>query len=399
MSRRIRIGDIAVEVGDEPAEELLAGAYARREHPLCLCCPEGVAMYIARFGERHVLKRMPGTGPLHNVECDSYEPPSGLSGLVSVEGEAIVENVEDGTTALKLGFSLSKLAGRAAPAAGENMAASEAKADGARLSLKAMLHFLWDRAGFNRWRPAMAGRRNWAVLRKFLLEAASTSMTKGKPLSYSLYIPEMFDAKREDAIVRRRGELLSRAIHSDGKRRSLGIMIGEVKEIAPSRIGARLVVKHAPGFPFMLAEDVERRIRKTFANELALWDSNEESHLVAVATFGIGSAGVATVEAIALMTVNENWIPVETGYEAMLIERLTKGGASFVKSLRYNLPAAEPMASLFVTRAGGGSTALYLVPDGADAAFRERLEELIGESGMAAWVWDIGSGPMPGLPF
>lgn len=119
---------------------------------------------------------------------------------------------------------------------------------------------------------------------------------------------------------------------------------------------------------------------------------------MAIATFGIGAAGVATVEAIALMAVNENWIPVETGYEAMLIERLTKGGASFVKSLRYNLAAAQPMASLVVTRAGSESTALYLVPDDADRVFRERLEELIGESAMPAWVWDISAGPMPDLP-
>jgi hypothetical protein len=158
------------------------------------------------------------------------------------------------------------------------------------------------------------------------------------------------------------------------------------------------VVKHAPRFPFMLAEDIERRMRKAFANELALWDADADSHLVAVATFGIGPAGIATVEAIALMVVNENWIPIETGYEASLIERLTKGGASFVKSLRYNLAAEQPMASLVVTHAGGASTALYLVPDDADAAFRERLDELTGESGMPAWMWDIGSGPMPPLP-
>ncbi|WP_157016849.1 DUF1173 domain-containing protein [Mesorhizobium xinjiangense] len=398
MSRRIRIG--ATDIAFDPAapEELLAGAFARHEHPLCLCSPGGVAMYIARSGDRHILKRMPGTGPQHDVDCDSYEPPSELSGLVSVEGEAIIENVEDGTTALKLGFSLSKLSGRAAPGVGEGSQPSEAKTDGVKLSLKAMLHYLWDRAGFNRWRPAMSGRRNWAVLRKFLLDAAATSIAKGQPLAHSLYIPEMFDAKREDAIMRRRAEFLSKAIHSNRNRRSLAILIGEVKEIAPSRIGAKLVVKHAPRFPFMLAEDIKHRMRKAFANELALWDANQDSHLVAVATFGVGAAGVATVEAIALMAVNENWIPIETSYEAMLIERLTKSGAGFVKSLRYNLPPAQPMASLVVTQAGGDTTALYLMPDDADAAFRERLDELIGESDMPAWVWDIANGPMPNLP-
>lgn len=398
MSRRIRIGGIDVPFDGEPAAELLAEAFARREHPLCLCCGEGVAMYIARFGDRHILKRMPDTGPRHDVDCDSYEPSSELSGLVSVEGAAIVENIEDGTTALKLGFSMSKLTGRAAPAAGETTEAGEARTQGARLSLKATLHFLWDRAGFNRWRPAMAGRRNWAVLRKFLLDAAAASTAKGKPLAQSLYIPEMFDAKREEAIVRRRTEVLNRATQSSGNRRTLAILIGEVKEIAPSRIGARLVVKHAPRFPFMLADDVARRMKKTFANELTLWDANAEWHLVAIATFGIGPAGVAMIEAIAVMTVNESWIPVETGYEAMLVERLTRNGASFVKSLRYNLPTAQPMASMVLAREGGQSTAMYLVPDQADAAWRQTLEELIAKSGMPAWTWEVAAGPMPGLP-
>lgn len=398
MSRYVRINDREVRFDNEPPEELLAAAYARREHPLCLCCPAGVAMYIARLGDRHLLKRMPGTGSQHDADCESYEPPSGLSGLVSVEGEAIVENIEDGTTALKLGFSLSKLPGRAAPATSEGADPGEARADGAKLSLRALLHFLWDRAGFNRWHPAMAGRRNWAVLRKFLLDASATSMAKGRPLALSLYIPEVFDAKREDAIDRRRSELLSRAIQMNGKRRSLAVLVGELKDISPSRIGSRLVVKHAPRFPFMLAEDVERRMRKAFANELALWDANAESHLVVIATFGIGTAGVATVEAIALMAVNENWIPVETGYEAMLIERLTKRGASFVKSMRYNMPTTRPIASLVLPRKAGNSTAMYLVPDDADAVFREMLEGLIDESGIRAWVWDIANGPLPDLP-
>jgi len=63
MNRCIRIGGVDVAFDGEPSAELLADAFARREHPLCLCCPEGVAMYIARFGDRAHLKRMPETGP------------------------------------------------------------------------------------------------------------------------------------------------------------------------------------------------------------------------------------------------------------------------------------------------------------------------------------------------
>ncbi len=62
MSRHIRMGGIDVDVGDTALDDRLADAYSHREHPLCLCQAEGVPMYIARFEDRHILKRMPGTG-------------------------------------------------------------------------------------------------------------------------------------------------------------------------------------------------------------------------------------------------------------------------------------------------------------------------------------------------
>jgi hypothetical protein len=50
-------------------------------------------MYVARFGERYILKRMPETGPKHDPGCDSYEAPYKLSGFGHVAGGAIEENV------------------------------------------------------------------------------------------------------------------------------------------------------------------------------------------------------------------------------------------------------------------------------------------------------------------
>src|SRR3546814_7500460 len=91
-------------------------------------------------------------------------------------------------------------------------------------------------------------------------------------------------------------------------------------------------------------------MNKVFARELALWDASPESHLIAAATFGVGVSGIAGVEAIALMMVSERWIPLESQYEGMLLEALTKRGSIFVKGLRYNLPPAPPMARVVLTR-------------------------------------------------
>ena len=396
--RRIRIGttEVPLDAGDFGAT--LARAHAGHDRPLCLCCSRGVPMYVARFGDRHILKRMPETGPQHDPGCDSYEAPYELSGFGHVAGSAIQENVEDGVTVLKLDFSLSKTGAKAASAPGNANDAGSVRTDGSKLSLRALLHYLWDQAEFNRWRPRMAGKRNWAVIRKFLIEAADGKTAKGKPLSDILFIPEMFRSEREAEITQRRTAFMNRAAAAEGGRRSLLMLIGEVKEIAPARFGHRMVVKHLPKFPFMLNEDVHRRITAKFANELSLWGAMPEAHLIAIATFGLGSTGVASIEAIALMIVNENWIPFENIYDAALLDALTRSQASFLKGLRYNLGSDRPLASMVLREDDAEPVAMYVVPPDADEAYRAALKELIGESAMTAWVWNAGIDEMPALP-
>ena len=46
----------------------------------------------------------------------------------------------------------------------------------------------------------------------------------------------------------------------------------------------------------------------------------------------------------------------------------------------------------------GEPVAMYVVPPDADEAYRTALEELTGESEMAAWVWNAGVDEMPTLP-
>ncbi len=199
--RRVRVGnrDISHDAPDLP--DLLAEAHARQARPLCLCREPHIPLYVAKVGGRYILKRMPGTGPQHAADCDSYEAPYELSGFGHLVGGAIQENTGDGTTLLKLDFSLTKTGNRTSPNPGEAAETGSVRTDGTKLSLRALLHYLGDQAGFNRWRPGMAGRRNWAVIRKFLLEAAEGKATKGKALSDVLYIPETFQLEREAEIT------------------------------------------------------------------------------------------------------------------------------------------------------------------------------------------------------
>lgn len=392
------IDGVRISDDDLMFQAALESAKKAKVRPLCLCRPGGIAMYIAQVAGRQIVKRMPDTGGEHSPACESYEPPAELSGLGQVLGTAIQEDPDAGTTALKLDFALTKTAGRASPvpSGGES---DSVKTDGKKLTLRSLLDYLWDQAGFNRWSPAMAGRRSWAVVRKYLLQAAESKTAKGTSLTAALYVPEAFHLDRKAEIEERRLAVMSKATSLDDKgARRLMVMIGEAKEIVPSRYGHKLVIKHVPDCHFMLNDDITKRMEKRFASELELWRAVEDMHMMAIATFGLSKTGVATVEELSLMAVTANWIPFDSMYESQLLDAMTREQRRFVKGLRYQLSSKLPLASLVASDTEPAPTAMYIVPPAASDEFGKALDELIGESKLQHWVWRAGEQQMPALP-
>lgn len=392
-----RFGDEIVDKESEMFNSALAAIYKSKDRPVCLCRSPGVEMYVVHIADKFFIKRMPNTGGDHEASCGSYEPPAELSGLGEVMGSAIVESADLGTTSLKLDFSLKKIAGKTAPEQGDGQADS-VRTDGNKLTLRGLLHYLWEEAGFQRWSPSMTNKRNWGVVRKYLLQAAEHKSTKSASLTDILYIPEPFVLERKDAIAQARTAQMMRVAQTAGQTgpRKLMLLIGEVKSISPSRYGHKLVIKHLPDFAFMLNEDLHKRLNKRFETDLSLWDSIEGVHLVTIATFGVNKAGVATIEELALMVTTENWIPFENRSDKTLLDTLTQGGRRFLKGMRYNLAANRPLATAVLIDTPS-PTALYIHQSGGDD-YDEALDELIGGSKMESWVWHPEQGEMPSLP-
>lgn len=378
---------------------LVAMAHADKTRPLCACKTPGVPMYIARVGERYIVKRMPSSGIAHHPDCQSFEPPPELSGLGEVSGSAIQEDVETGMTTLKLDFSLSRAAGRSAPPP-KGAEADTVRTDGSKLTLRGLLHYLWEESGLNKWSPAMDGKRSWYVVRKFLLQAALQKDAKGSPLDTLLFIPESFSIEKKDDIERRRLAKLSRIVTpaAPGGNRPLMLLVGEVKEIAPARYGQKIIVKHLPSMHFMLADDLAKKMAKRFVNELALWNADESTHLMLVATFGIGASGFVTVEEMALMVTSSNWIPVEHAAESELVAALTADHRRFAKGMRYNLATTKPLATVVLTDSNPKPVAMYVMPMGASDEYRDALGDLIDTGAFPPWLWKPESEPMPALP-
>lgn len=392
-----RIGRDIVTSNAPNLDACLRGIYGTKVRPLCTCRTPYPEMYLAQVSGKIVIKRMPGTGSQHAPSCDTYEPPAEVSGAAQVLGSAIVEDPEKGETTLRLDFSLSKVAGRQAPTPSGDTA-DTVKSSGNKLSLRAMLHFLWDEAGFTKWSPAMAGKRSWGVIRKYLLQAAAHKSSKGTSLSDVLFVPEAFSLERKEEINQRRLAHVMKFSSLQKTTRRLMLVIGELKEIAPARYGHKMVIKHLGDMPLIMNDDMFKRLNKRFELELGLWNAVDGVHPIVIGTVSVDQAGISTLEEVALMIVTDNWIPFESMLDKSLIDTLVVGNRRFVKGLRYNLQHNRPLATVVLSDTQPNPVAMYLVPPDTDDEFTSALDDLIDTSKLESWVWKPAEEAMPPIP-
>ena len=382
------------EIGTRGFAEAVADSHAAHQRPRCMCLVEGIEMYVARLGDGYIVKRMPDSGSQHAPGCPSYEPPAESSGLGQVLGSAITEDPATGETTLKPGFSMSKISGRTAmPTAGGD--SDSVASSGTKLSLRGLLHYLWDQAELTRWQPGFAGRRTWSTVRKHLLQAAENKVARGDSLRTRLYIPEAFSVDQRDAINARRVAQWSQAIAAPGKPQHLMLLIAEVKEIVPARYGFKAVVKHVPDQAFALDEQLYRRLGRRFESALALWGAADDIHMVMIATFSVAPTSIPTIVELSLTPVTRHWLPVEDGFEKQLIERLVADGRSFVKGLCYNLGAEGALASATLTDCEGSAPLLFIFHAGIEDSGRHLQ---LCDPSVPVWQWSPSREAMPALP-
>ena len=373
----------------------LAFAYRGRLRPICLCCNPGIPMYIAMIGDQPMIKRMPLTGGAHHQACPSYEPPYELSGLGALMGHAIKLDA-DGAAALRLDFSLSKRASAVSPSAGAE-ALERVRNDSRKLSLRGLLHLLWHEGGLTEWTARWAGKRHWWQVHSHLVEAARTMSVRGERLVGRVLVPEPFRMEDKTAIEKRRARALAPLFENKAGAKPLMILVGEIKDLTPVRMGQQVVIKHLPGFRLYLEDETWRRLQRRFETELTLWQSADNYHLMVIATIGGSPSGTVTAHEIALMTVTEQWLPVESVYETRLLEILTRKREKTIKGLRFDLPRAQPYAAAVLPERPQ-PLALYIVPAGADSEFEARLKDMVeARPDLAVWIWRVDKDEMPDI--
>jgi hypothetical protein len=382
--------------------EAMAQAYEQHLRPRCLCLSDaegrGIEMYVARLLEGYIVKRMPNTGSQHATSCPSYEPPADLSGLGPLLGTAIIENPSTGETTLRLDFPMTKMPGRSTLQA-QSTASSSAKTLGNKLTLRGLLHYLWDQAELTRWKPGFAGRRTWATVRKHLLRAAENKLARGQPLLASLYVPEVFSVEQRDAINARRLQQWANSRSTPGSPQHLMLMIAEVKEIVPARYGYKAIIKHLPDQCFGLDDHLYRRLGRCFERELALWGASEDLHMLVIATFRMADTGIPNIAEIALMPATPQWLLIEDQFERQLVEKLVADARSFIKCLRYNASASKPVVSASLTDCGASPQLLVIARQTVNEhEINADLNQMTVFEGPLPWIWKAFDEAMPRFP-
>jgi hypothetical protein len=389
-------GEFAYSPSVEHWQRILQKAYSAKIRPLCMCRTVGdkLPLYIAHARGQYQIKRMPFSGAKHATHCDHYEPPPELSGLGQVSGLAIREEPDSDSTTLALDFPLMKGRSRQAGSASE-VEHDSVRSDGTKLSLRGLLHYLWDESGLSRWVPAMTGKRSWFIVRRELLAAASSKTAKGKALASLVFIPETFKSEFAHDIKKRQLDSMSRVREQSNARM---LLIAEVKGLEDARYGRSLIVKHLPDLRFVMNDAMHKHLLSRFGSQLQLWGALPSSHLLMIGTFSVTAQGLHTLESACFVNANEHWILFETLYEYQVLAELHKHGRRFSKGLRYNLPSHTPLACAVALDTGELSTVLYVVPMGLEAEYASVIERFQSESDMRSWVWETGLEEMPALP-
>lgn len=390
--QRFSIKGRILDADDPQLQSALAHVHETPERPRCLCVPGGVEMYVAHH-RQFVVKRMPESGSRHHPGCPSYEPELQQSGLGELVGEAVLES-ELGNVELRVNFAWTRMTGQGVPC-GEPQDVSEVDVPRRRMSLRALLHFLFERAGLNRWSPAMEGKRNQGVLHKYLQEAAQDVRVKGVALAERLYVPEPFSEAGKADAARRRREKLAVLRPRDGQS-PLAIVIGEFKASDVTSMGRRVWVKHMPDAPLLVAAKAWERIERVFAALLEARDADtgHKVRLMMAALIRARREHTYEIDAASLVLTSEHWIPVEGIHELPLVHALVEQQRRFVKPLRYDAKSAAAFPNALLLDAGAVPVPLHVV-----SAFMEPKEQtakaLMLRTGDAkVWVWHTGE-PMP----
>lgn len=363
----------------------------------CLCPGSNKRRLSVRYRSKqdaYHLSRFPYTGAEHSLDCLYYSPAPEKSGLGSY-GKGVVEEGEDGDLKLKLTLSLKAKdpAERKVPPLDPGAKSSAGRPTKPAMTALGLLHLLWTEAGLNRWSPGMAGKRSLSRVHGRLQHAASKMLASRMRIEDALLASTGMDGDQAAANRRK----VASAIKHERRLLVIAPLAGysEERELGLSQY---LAIVGFHGIPrVMLGKDVWDATAQRYRRELAGWRQGRRVIAIVQTDQPVTPNKVQGLN-VALMVVSDEWIPVDSSYEAVIEARLRDQERTFVKPLRYDSSEEQVFPDFWLMDVGRGVEFPLEVFGRQDPAYLARKKakrvyynETYGPDGW--WYWDASSDP------
>jgi len=307
----------------------------------CTCPGDGekrLSIHSRANSDRFHLARFPETGAEHSEDCVYYGVDPSMSGLGSYR-RGVVQELDDGAVKIKLKVGLQQRAA-VAPQDSENAGPAETKAATPRprsgqasMTLLGLLHFLWTQASINTWAPGMEGKRNLGVVHHHLMRVAMATYAGRVRLSQNLVISTPSGSGQQA------GQNKAKSLDAITQRRRL-VVVAPLAQHQEGMDGSNVLpIAGFHGIPHLMLDDgIWASMERRFLRELDAWRAGNPVVAVAQTDPPKSSAGSmrAQVVDISLMQITRDWIPVDSGYEALIAEKLVAEKRRFEKPLRFD---------------------------------------------------------------
>lgn len=385
-------------------QKVLKEAYGHAD-VRCLCRGVGakrLAVKYYEFGNAYALAKFSLSGPEHAPDCQ-YHSIGGATLGPGDSGAGVLDVQQDGSVKIRLEIGL-VVRDSALDVISPTEVDRPNRAGSTRQSaikLAGLLHYLWDAATLNQWRPYWAGKRNFRQVFWRINQAADDVRTGNLKLVDQLLLPAM--AQHSPEAERNRLRVDSAL---QGKRRMLIIApLASHSLEREQRMTTDLAIAGFHGIPkaFMRPGQWELLSKRYWA-AVAGWKAGQTAVVIAQVEVkerdGRQSANVIDA---ALMAVTAQWIPTESSHERLIAEKLVSEGRSFNKPLLYNQVEADVFPDFVLTDCASGEVPMevfgrddedYLKRKADKTAYYDRQ---FGVGGW--WCWDATKGQAEVPPF
>lgn len=383
-------------------QSVLKSAYGRADLR-CGCKGRGAKRLAVKYYEGsdvYSLARFSLSGGQHAPECQYYSAsPTQAGGDGSTTG--VIDQRPDGSIKIRLEIAMLERGEVDAPAGPSRAPVNRAPSTRqASMKLLGLLHYLWEEAGLNHWKPAFAGKRKASLAYWWINNAADDVWAGQAKLVDHLLLPAFGTDTREAERNRVRA-----AAALEEKRRL--IVIAPLAGFTQERfveMSRRLKIGGFHGMPsaYMKNGLWDSTVRR-FPNAIAAWRSGHGTIAIAQVELKQGQKSVyASVIDMALMSITGDFVPVESSYERVVAELLVAQGRSFIKPMRYDAGADLVLPDFILTdttrempmEVFGRTDEEYLQRQAEKSAY---YDERYGKAGW--WKWEAAaSGDASAVP-